>query len=168
MNCVQLFSSHAISDEEFSSILSGVDANKSLLGNNISKFKLLVMPLRLIPCIDKPTRITSCSNTLIVNIYTNNIYHSINSGFIINNITDHLPVFIICPYHVQRLEIREHINVSKYSCKSILMPRNTLDHENWMSVFSTDNANTAFENVIDIFAMHYNNCCSLKRIKIKQ
>ena len=41
MNCVQQFSFHTISDEEFSSILSGVDANKSLLRNCISKSKLL-------------------------------------------------------------------------------------------------------------------------------
>ena len=40
MNCVKLFPFHAISDKEFSSILSGADANKRLLGNNISKFNL--------------------------------------------------------------------------------------------------------------------------------
>ena len=40
MNCVKLFPFHAISDEEFSSILSGADANKRLLGKNISKFNL--------------------------------------------------------------------------------------------------------------------------------
>ena len=38
MNCVRLFPFHAISDEEFPSILSGADANKRLLGNSISKF----------------------------------------------------------------------------------------------------------------------------------
>ena len=37
MNCVKLFPFHAISVEEFSSILSGADANKRLLGNNFSK-----------------------------------------------------------------------------------------------------------------------------------
>ena len=40
MNCVKLFQFNAISDEEFSSILSGAGANKRLLGNNISKFNL--------------------------------------------------------------------------------------------------------------------------------
>ena len=65
------------------------------------------MSLGLIPCIDKPTRITSYTNTLIDNIYTNNIHHGIYSGLLINDITDHLPVFIICPNHVQRHEIRD-------------------------------------------------------------
>ena len=40
MNCVRLFPFHAISVEEFSSIFSGADANKRLLGNNIGKFSL--------------------------------------------------------------------------------------------------------------------------------
>ena len=51
---------------------------------------------------------------------------------------------------------------------SLKMLRNTLDHENWMGVLSTDNVNTAFENFIETFSMHYNNCCPMKRIKIKQ
>ena len=126
------------------------------------------MSLRLIPCNGKPTRITSYSNTLIDNIHTNNIYHGINSSLLINDITDHLPVFIICPNHVQRHEIRQYTNVRKNSDKSILMLRNILDHENWMGVLSTDNVNTAFENDIEIFSMHYNNCSPIKRIKIKQ
>ena len=107
-------------------------------------------------------------HTLIDNIYTNNIHHSINSGLLINDITDHLPVFIICPDLVQRHEIRQYINVRKNSDKSILMIRNTLDHENWMGVLSTDNVDTAFENFIEIFSMHYNNCCPIKRIKMKK
>ena len=41
MNSIQLFSFHAISDEEFSSVLSGINANKNLLENCSSKFKLL-------------------------------------------------------------------------------------------------------------------------------
>ena len=82
------------------------------------------MSLGLIPCIDKPTRITSCTNTLIDCIYTNNIYYSINSVPLINDIADHLPVFIICPYHVQRHEIREYTNVRRNSGESILMLRN--------------------------------------------
>ena len=48
------------------------------------------------------------------------------------------------------------------------MLRNILDHENWMGVLSTDNVNTAFENFIKIFSMHYNNCCPTKRTKIKK
>ena len=126
------------------------------------------MSLGSIPCIDKPTRITSFSNTLIDTIYTNNIHHSINSGLLINDITDHLPVFIICPDLVQRHEIRQYINVRKNSYKSILMLRNTLDHENWMVYFPQIMLILHLKISMRFFSMHYNNCCPIKRIKIKK
>ena len=91
------------------------DFNVNLLNydnhNDTQFFLHSFISLGLIPCVDKPTRTTSCSNTLIDNIHANNIYHSINSGLLIIDITDHLPVFIICPNHVQIHEIREFTNV---------------------------------------------------------
>ncbi len=50
----------------------------------------------LYPVISKPSRITSHSATLIDNIFTNNIDdNSIFSGLLMNDITDHLPVFVM-------------------------------------------------------------------------
>ena len=77
-------------------------------------------------------------------------------------------LFSLCPCHVRRHELIEYIDVRKNSDESIVMLRNILDHENWMSVLSTDNVNTAFENFTEIFSMHYNNCSPIKRIKINQ
>ena len=57
-------------------------------------------------------------NPLYHNIHANNIYHCINSGLLINDIADHLPVFIICPYNFQRHEIIEFINIRRYSGES--------------------------------------------------
>ena len=48
----------------------------------------------LFPLINKPSRITEFSQTLIDNIFTNNIETVNNSGLLINDITDHLPVFV--------------------------------------------------------------------------
>ena len=59
--------------------------------------------LGLYPLIDKPTRITAYSATLIDNIFTNELGSTISSGLIINDISDHLPIFAICKYKdVQR------------------------------------------------------------------
>ena len=49
------------------------------------------------------------------------------------------------------------MNLVKYSDESILMLRNILSHKNWMRVFSMDNVNSAFEDFITIFSVHYNN-----------
>ena len=50
----------------------------------------------LYPLISRPTRLTSYSATLIDNIFTNNISASGDNGLIINDLSDHLPIFTLC------------------------------------------------------------------------
>ena len=45
------------------------------------------------PLINKPTRITNISTTIIDNIFTSDIEFSKQSGLLVNDISDHLPVF---------------------------------------------------------------------------
>ena len=47
------------------------------------------------PLITRPTRITSHSATLIDNIFTNSLSFNFRSGIILNDISDHLPVFAL-------------------------------------------------------------------------
>ena len=49
------------------------------------------------PVITRPTRITGHSKTLIDNIFTTNL-SNIHSGLIINDLSDHLPIFLIFEY----------------------------------------------------------------------
>ncbi len=49
----------------------------------------------LFPVITKPSRITIDTATLIDNIFTNEINYEIVGGLLINDISDHLPVFAI-------------------------------------------------------------------------
>ena len=46
-----------------------------------------------IPVISNPTRLTSYSATLIDNIFTNNLSQNVLNGIVLNNLSDHLPVF---------------------------------------------------------------------------
>ena len=50
------------------------------------------------PLIIKPTRITKESATIIDNIFTNELLRVTSSGLIINDLSDHLPIFQICDY----------------------------------------------------------------------
>ena len=47
------------------------------------------------PLISRPTRITSYTATLIDNIFTNNIDNLMTSGLLFNDLSDHLPIFVI-------------------------------------------------------------------------
>ena len=48
--------------------------------------------------ITKPTRITTISYTLIDNIYTNELCVPIDNGILVNDISDHLPIFTLIKF----------------------------------------------------------------------
>ena len=47
-----------------------------------------------VPLINRPTRITAHSGTLIDNIFTNHLTPNLFSGILINDLSDHLPIFV--------------------------------------------------------------------------
>ena len=57
-----------------------------------------IYTLELHPLITRPTRITSHSKTLIDNIFTSDLSSQIHSGLIINDMSDHLPIYQITEY----------------------------------------------------------------------
>ena len=64
------------------------DQNKDQLLNTFSSYALY-------PCINKPTRITATSATLIDNTFSNTLNQSNNSGILYHDVSDHLPIFTI-------------------------------------------------------------------------
>lgn len=68
----------------------------------IDDFTDMMYSLSLYPTITKPTRITLHSATIIDNIFTNVMDFQISSGLFVCDITDHLPVFILCDCDLKR------------------------------------------------------------------
>ena len=75
------------------------DFNINLLNSNIdvmiNNFTDLFMSFSLFPMIMCPTRITKDSNSLIDNIFTNNAGNCAISGILLEDISDHLPIFSV-------------------------------------------------------------------------
>ena len=73
------------------------DTNIDLLSENntTTEFINSMYSMSLYPTITRPTRITTHSTTLIDNIFINIIDKKIVSGIIMNDATDHLPVFVV-------------------------------------------------------------------------
>ena len=73
------------------------DFNLDLLQYNhhtpTQEFIDTLFSLALIPLISNPTRLTSYSATLIDNIFTNNLSQNVLNGVVLNDLSDHLPVF---------------------------------------------------------------------------
>ena len=86
-----------ISNENKKCYLMG-DFNINLLqydtNNTVQNFIDMLSSQSFYPNINKPTRITESSATLIDNILTNDL-HNHTAGVLISDISDHLPVFLI-------------------------------------------------------------------------
>ena len=95
------------------------------------------------PLITRPTRITSHSKTLIDNIFTTNL-SNIHSGLIINDLSDHLPIFLIFEY--------KHNNRSNviYNTKRVVndhninVMRNKLKETNWNEILASEDVNDMY------------------------
>ena len=94
------------------------DFNIDLLNPNNHKptedFINTMYSLSLYPKITRPSRITSHCATLIDNIFTNVIDNNTISGLMINDISDHLPVFLVYNNNYKREKRRVHSSTEGY------------------------------------------------------
>ena len=85
------------------------------------------------PLINRPTRITAHSATLIDNILTNNLSFQLSSGIILNDLSGHLPVFVYTftePSSVQANR-NQHSITRDYSENNIDTFRTHLTNLDW-------------------------------------
>ena len=68
----------------------------------MQEFIDIMLNVGLHPVISKPIRITQTTNSLIDNIFTNCINDEICSGLLINDLCDHLTIFIISEKNINQ------------------------------------------------------------------
>ena len=121
----------------------------------------------LYPLIDRPTRISNHSFSLIDNIFTNVVNQTTLSGILLSDITDHLPIFVLCNYptHIQR-------NSNRYVKKRIVNDlalaslSANLANEHWATVFSSVDVNRPYEEFVSIFSKLYNTYLPVKTVRL--
>ena len=107
--------------------------------------------------IDRPTRITSSSSSLIDNIFCNNLTSDILSGLLYTSISDHLPTFALLP------TVNPLNNESKTITMHDLSPNNKvrftelLSNEDWADLYQCTDAERAFHLFISKFKSFYDN-----------
>ncbi|MFZ2539700.1 MAG: reverse transcriptase family protein [Oscillospiraceae bacterium] len=138
------------------------DFNVDLLNNNneSQSFMNLLFSYGLYPRVDRPTRITSKTATLIDNIFTNVHDIELNSGVRIADLgSDHLPVYTILPSNAKTVNIHQQESRTEYITKRIYSDENinnfkiALNGTDWSPVYmaiGAQNKYTCFENIINI------------------
>ena len=148
------------------------DFNIDLLNPNNHKptedFINTMYSLSLYPKITRPSRITSHCATLIDNIFTDVIDNNTISGLMINDISDHLPVFLVYNNNYKR-EKRE--SAFKYrrvrTDEAINALKNELLNQNWELLYKEENIDKGYEIFLGIFKLLYDKYCRIKEIKMK-
>ena len=101
------------------------DFNLDLLNTDLhsatNKFMNAFFSHFLYLLISRPTRLTWCSATLIDNIFTNNISALYDNGLIINDLSDHLPIFTLCytDAHYSTIKPKESVAICNFSSQNI-------------------------------------------------
>ena len=139
--------------------------------NNVTnEFLQCFYSLCMFPLINKPTRITNHSATVIGNIFTNAFGISHNSGILVNDLSDHLPIFTIREDNLvisNDVPMVSYINVRNKSKKNMKILCEKLVIESWQSVYNAVNVNTAYNNFIQIIDNLFNKCCAIIVVKSK-
>lgn len=110
------------------------------------------------PLIDKPTRVTTKSATLIDNIFTNVINPNITPGILFSDISDHFPVFQILNAPINKSNNSNQVYITKrlINNKSIASLGIALKQSNWEAVLDHEDAEGAYDVFIDKFSSIYN------------
>lgn len=133
-------------------ILNYSDNNSQLLVNLFHSYGFF-------STINKPTRVTSHSATLIDHIWTNNVDNYIHSGIIYSSISDHFPVTSSFSL-LQSESLRKPITfkIRKYTNENISSFKSELTNYNW-NLFKNSDVNYVFDNyalkIVELFDKHF-------------
>ena len=132
------------------------DYNINILNNEVhsqtSDFIDLMYSYSLVPLMNRPTRITNNSATLIDNIFSNNLHdlHKSTQAILITDISDHLPIIHI---NWNFKDCNEELSIIRRSNtkKNREEFKQTMNDINWTELYSmsdTQSAFSYFHNVI--------------------
>lgn len=124
----------------------------------------------LFPLITKPSRITTETATLIDNIFTNSIDNDITAGLLINDITDHLPVFGIFQ-HLKKKENNTTMHkqkLTRYRTPGAIAALGVdLSAQSWGEVYAIEDPDQAYEAFLSTFLNLYDKHCPIRPVTNK-
>ena len=108
------------------------------------------------PLINRPTRVTQNSSTLIDNIYCNipNIATSCKAGILRTSISDHYAIFCISRNETLSND-RRCIEKRSFSGKNIFAFNNRVRNESWDFVYETECMQLAFTRFQGVINQHF-------------
>ena len=147
------------------------DLNINLLNSETHSpsrdFVDLLFSKGMIPLINNPTRITCDSATLIDNIFTNCIESKTN-GILINDISDHLPIFTISSQSIKTSNKSPEARYKRVTkIENLNNFANDLQDIHWEQVLDNNNVDKAYDSFINTIQSRFELHCPIKKVKNK-
>ena len=95
--------------------------------------------------ISKPTRITSSTTTLIDKIFTNNLEHSMNSGILYTDLSNHLPIFQVIHLKLDAESFRQKRLARPINSATIAAFRSRLETTDWSLIYNSDSTIDSYD-----------------------
>ena len=120
----------------------------------------------LIPVINRPTRVTDHSATLIDHIFTNN-YDATNfyQGILVTDITDHYPIFHVAHFEVNSKPIDDYFYKRDMSSRNYASFYDNISMIDWSDIMSSGNCQNSFSLFYDKMKYHFDKSFPLKRMR---
>ena len=125
------------------------------------RFLELNYSYNMYPLIIKPTRITEKSATLIDNIITNDLRNKMKNFILIDDITDHLPVFTVIANVANYKSVKGTIEKRSLTIKNVNKLKCELVEHSWHRVLQCENADQCYEIFIKDFVDILDRCCKM-------
>ena len=133
-----------------------IDLMKYSNCNSVNQFLSIIYAYSFLPLIDKPSRITQSSFSLIDNIITNNFNSDISSGLFVNDISDHFPVFQVSKkYNLSKnASIYERRKINENTITTFKEKLVVID---WNQTLFCENVEVAYNRFLMKFSNLYDN-----------
>ena len=146
------------------------DFNINLLpdqrNNSSDRFQYLLQSNSFQPHITQPTRIDPTSSTLIDNIFSNITDRNVTGGLLYFEVSDHLPIFTVCPQKMSSRSFPEAPMYRKETENNINSLISDLALETWLDIYSDNDPEVAYQCFHQKIVHYYNK--NIPLIKPKQ
>lgn len=134
--------------------------------NLTNQFLSMFLSNSFLPCISLPTRFSHNNATLIDNIFTNRKSTHFESGLIIHDISDHLPIFLLSTKKVNKQDCKNTIPmVRNFSKINIETFKSNLAKEDWNIVSNKSDPELAFNEFSQIIDRNFEKSFPYSQIK---
>ena len=119
--------------------------------------------------ITQPTRITIHSATLLDNIFTNVPFNNSKSGVIINDISDHLPIFAFINYRgwISNENLKKYKTIRQFTDENMQVFNNYLIRFDWTTITSSTDVDECYSLFINETIDAINFHCPLKKVHFR-